>query len=708
MTPNRLTAIAFRWSSSAVFTLYVFAPNAQAQNAATAIDGVYNGTYTCAIGPRTLKLSLLASGNGSLTGLFTFYLPPTSHTQAFSYSLNGTFDPASGQFKLDPVKWEVPPPVGYAMVGMKGAFDPGTGQVAGKITYGGCSTFQATRDQAESANIAKAVAPQGATGIAQQHPSTATTTATRGSAPGSSAAVIQNPATSAEGRTPRVPLPPTSLAAPRSEATAASPSTSTAKGIVHEPAATTAEPKNSSITGVYNGTYICTRVQLNLKLALIAAPDGSLTGFFMVEWPGNIPGYPPPDSGSRFTYKLNGRYRLPPSTPAGRIVGRADYVLTATPWGTPAPADCSMGQVRGQYYVDSDRNIGADMISGFIDNRSRSEFHLIRDKNASPTAVALAAESEPPTSSQASPASLQSAAAKARATADRDAAIKTAAPAQLASPDVVRKSKAYWDTYQTDFIRQVFDGGFGSDVDVGTQFRMLFTGYVEMFSKSCAASLPARHETVTVTEVTTKRDRYGNVVGKEQGQSYTIEVDSRFAPYYRKYHESLTSSGAGLAGALGIMSGRVSASAYFAPGTDMIKFFEKETCKSAAMRQLGENLVRGANGSPSVQQAGATIAGAAAETDRSLPPGRYARFVDGCHGFFRDPANARFRGLHSSAYCDCLGVKYQRLMTRDEEYYYANDFGKRFRSQIAQPGSTDPASPRLHPAVDDCVDETSK
>src|ERR1700732_4306684 len=120
MTPNRLTAIAFRWSISAVFTLCVFASSLKAQSAATAINGVYNGTYTCAIGPRTLKLSLLASGNGSLTGVFTFYLPPTSHTEAFSYSLNGMFDAAFGKFKLSPVKWETPPPGGYVMVGMDG------------------------------------------------------------------------------------------------------------------------------------------------------------------------------------------------------------------------------------------------------------------------------------------------------------------------------------------------------------------------------------------------------------------------------------------------------------------------------------------------------------------------------------------------------------------------------------------------------------
>lgn len=160
MTPNRVSAIAFRWLISAVFTLCVFAPKVHAQSAANAISGVYNGTYTCAMGPRTLKLSLLASGNGSLTGVFTFYLPPTSHTKAFSYSMRGTFEAVSGKFKLNPVKWETPPPGGYVMVGMDGAFDPGAGQVAGKITYTSCGAFQATRDQAESANIASVIGQQ--------------------------------------------------------------------------------------------------------------------------------------------------------------------------------------------------------------------------------------------------------------------------------------------------------------------------------------------------------------------------------------------------------------------------------------------------------------------------------------------------------------------------------------------------------------------
>ena len=41
-------------------------------------------------------------------------------------------------------------------------------------------------------------------------------------------------------------------------------------------------------------------------------------------------------------------------------------------------------------------------------------------------------------------------------------------------------------------------------------------------------------------------------------------------------------------------------------------------------------------------------------------------------------------------------------MSREEEYYYAKDFGQRFRDTIAQPQSTDPAWNRLHQAIEDC------
>jgi hypothetical protein len=490
MIRNRLIASTLRWLFPAVFALRMFASAGQSQNAAPdAINGVYDGNYTCAQGPRTLRLSLRTSAGGSLTGIFTFYVPPTSHDHAYSFSLSGPFDAATGKFMLRPVKWETPPPANYSMVGMDGAFDPGTAQVAGKITFGSCGAFQAKRGRSASMALEKEPAKTPAPSIA-------------------SAAPASRPGTGHAG-----------------------------------------QRKSAATPGV--------------------------------------------------------------STPT-----TAAAAMPVTSSGSPAQAGTGGG--------------------------------------------------------------------------------------------LVRKSKAYWDNYRSDIIRQVFDGGFGSDVDESTQFRVLFTSYVESFSKKCRTYLPSRHETLTVTQVTEKRDRYGNVVSQQNSQPVTVEVDSRFAPKYRKYAASLGSSGENLGTAIGIMSGRVSANTYFDPGQDAVRFFQSESCQSAAMRQLGENLLRGATGQLSLQQAGASIAGASAETDKSAPTGRFTRFIDGCNAFYRDPANARYRKLDSDAWCKCLSDQYQYVMTPEQESYYANDYAHRFRGEIAQPreSSTDPAWPRLHPAVERCAATT--
>jgi hypothetical protein len=109
------------------------------------IDGDYVGTYTCAKGPTDLKLTLKAPEYGLLTGTFTFYLPPGSHTKAYTFSLNGHFDPKSGSFNLNPLKWETPAPPNYMMVGLKGAVDANAGRVSGVVDYTGCGRFEAMK-----------------------------------------------------------------------------------------------------------------------------------------------------------------------------------------------------------------------------------------------------------------------------------------------------------------------------------------------------------------------------------------------------------------------------------------------------------------------------------------------------------------------------------------------------------------------------------
>jgi hypothetical protein len=141
-----------------------------------AITGVYNGSYRCARGPVKLKLTLVAPGDGSLTGVFMFDLPANSRTRTASYTLSGTYDGPTGEFRLVPVEWEPPAPPGYVMVGMDGSFNSSAEQVSGKITYATCTTFEAARDKAQSVALPHRPAVTPAAPVARSAPANANQT----------------------------------------------------------------------------------------------------------------------------------------------------------------------------------------------------------------------------------------------------------------------------------------------------------------------------------------------------------------------------------------------------------------------------------------------------------------------------------------------------------------------------------------------------
>jgi len=126
---------------------------------------------------------------------------------------------------------------------------------------------------------------------------------------------------------------------------------------------------------------------------------------------------------------------------------------------------------------------------------------------------------------------------------------------------------------------------------------------------------------------------------------------------------------------------------------------------------MHENFVRAIHGEPSLQQSNGKIDGAEAESDKDVLPGRYARFVDGANDFFRkraieNPIKFGSSSSHDTAICQRLAELYEFHMTRDEEYYYANDFAGRFLPIMGPRAScSDPAWPELHPDVEKAIAE---
>jgi hypothetical protein len=649
-------------------------PSSQAPKTAdprSAVNGIYTGTYGSNPDDNvTAKLYVKfidnGSVNGTLDGLFTFDVPPSRGAKpiTYTYKLIGVSEPGNTYpFQFWSAKPLGPPaPAAYAVKGVGAAFVRGPlvrgpagqferitdpDQITAAVTVvnsvlSASNKFEGARDKAASANLDSLMAEQA-----------------------SAASAVS-------------PTAPAAL-----------------------PAATGARP---SIAGVFNGTYTrANEPPTKLKLTITHTAEG-LGGVATI--------YLPTDAGTKaYTYSLKGAED-----------GRGAFHLFVYDWDMIPPKDFTDFKAMG-------------FNGTFLSNVNQNTARII-SVQASGNLASLCVPRFEATWDATESANLNGviAAQKAVGNADLAAALKThaevlknARPQQLASKDLVRKSQAYWDKYRSDFIREIFDGGFASDVDDDPAFQSLFTDYVDLFSKNCAAYLPAGHKTVVITTTTT---RGGAVIGTT---TKTVDVDSRFIPKYvefsgvdpapgsdqakeqtaktiaivgQMFHAGGPSHGTSPADANALL--HLMAAHGLAGGAEMDKFFATEVKAgrpSAALRQMGENLLRGATGEPSLQEAGGKIDGAEVETDKDVPPGRFTHFIDAAHAFYRDPANVRLKSRFETAFDETLAAKYRGVMTREEEYFYANDFGPRFRNQIMQDRShsTDPAWARLHPAVEECV-----
>jgi hypothetical protein len=142
---SKLKMIETGWKPGTTPPAVAGSATAAPANPYSSVGGVYTGTYTCAKGPVDMKLKLSLNESSILTGTMTFYLPPGSHTKAYTYSLGGPLNQTSGSFTLRPMKWEGAEPPNYVLVGLNGTVNPQSGRLSGKVDYSGCGNFEAMK-----------------------------------------------------------------------------------------------------------------------------------------------------------------------------------------------------------------------------------------------------------------------------------------------------------------------------------------------------------------------------------------------------------------------------------------------------------------------------------------------------------------------------------------------------------------------------------
>jgi hypothetical protein len=111
--------------------------------------GVWKGNYVCSEGGMALTLTLEASPDGALTGIFTF--SPSPHnpgTSSGSYTLVGAWR-ANGELTLSGERW-IDKPEGGQMLSLEGqafAGEPGEPvELAGQVTgVAGCTSWGVSR-----------------------------------------------------------------------------------------------------------------------------------------------------------------------------------------------------------------------------------------------------------------------------------------------------------------------------------------------------------------------------------------------------------------------------------------------------------------------------------------------------------------------------------------------------------------------------------
>src|SRR5262245_51015748 len=130
-----------RWNLCLLFALICLT----SQSVSGQVAGEYSGRYRCRNGWTPVEVTIVDSGNGRLTGTFSFTPQNTRRVLTATYNLRGLYNPSARIVRMSPGAWIGTPAPGYLAVGFQANFDPDLGVLLGRILYGGCDDIELTR-----------------------------------------------------------------------------------------------------------------------------------------------------------------------------------------------------------------------------------------------------------------------------------------------------------------------------------------------------------------------------------------------------------------------------------------------------------------------------------------------------------------------------------------------------------------------------------
>jgi outer membrane protein OmpA-like peptidoglycan-associated protein len=125
--------------------LTLWAGGLQAEVTQDTVLGEWVGTYTCAQGLTGLTLTIAEATPTRARALFHFYADSRNpRVPSGCFTMDGAYDPASGQLRLEGRDWLLRPN-GYYVVHFDGDIDARGERFSGKVRIRNCGTFDLTR-----------------------------------------------------------------------------------------------------------------------------------------------------------------------------------------------------------------------------------------------------------------------------------------------------------------------------------------------------------------------------------------------------------------------------------------------------------------------------------------------------------------------------------------------------------------------------------